>query len=280
MPAWAQPYAQGFLERAQGVADTPYQGYGGETVAGMNPWQTQALTAQAQRGMQGSPVMSQANLGLTGMMGSQPMGATANPMAAGGNPYLTQQIDSAQGDLARNWNTVQKPQWDTAMQRSGSFGNSGIMEANQNAQSDLQRNMGRIGSDMRMQDYGQRFQSGENFAGRNDSMMNQGQNRALSAIGMAPQFAQQDYQDINQMANAGQQYQAQDQRFMDDAFARFNQSRQYPQQQLNMFGNALGQAVGNQGTRTQTEPGPSGASTAVGGAMTGAALYNLLFGKG
>ena len=154
MPAWAQPYAQGYLERAQGVADTPYQGYGGETVAGMNPWQTQAYQSLATRAMQGSPLMSQANGALGQQMAQQPQGATKNLLFGQSNPYLGQQIDAAQGDLARNWNNVAKPQWDTSMQKSGSFGNAGVMQANQNAQSDLQRNMGRIGSDMRMADYG------------------------------------------------------------------------------------------------------------------------------
>lgn len=304
MPAWATNYAQGYLGRAQQVADSPYQAYTGQRVADFAPWQQQGLQAQAQRAMSGSPVMNAANAALPGMFqgGGQaaqnqygPVQAQANPYA-GSNPYLTQQIDAAQGDVVRNWNNVQKPQWDTSMQRSGSFGNSGIAQANQMAQSDMQRNLGQISSGMRFQDYTQQQQlgenaanralqagqfnatMGENYAGRQDSMYNQGQGRALSALGMAPSFAQQDYNDIGQLQQAGAAYQGQNQKLLDSGYQQFLDSRNYPAQQLDIFGNALTRAVGNQGTQTSTQPGPSTGSQIVGGALTGAGLYNLLFG--
>lgn len=331
MPSWVQPYAQGYLQRAQTVADSPYQQYTGQRVADLAPWQTQAFQAQAQRAMSGSPVMGAANQALPGMFqgggqaaanpygqvgtfqGGAQVSAQANPYA-GSNPYLTQQIDSAMGDVTRNWNNVQKPQWDTAMQRSGSFGNSGIAQANQIAQSDMQRNLGQIASGMRFQDYTQQQQlgesaanramqaaqfnsglgesaanrgmqaaqfnatMGENFAGRQDSMYNQGQSRALSALGMAPAFAQQDYNDISQLQQAGAAYQGQNQRVLDNAYAQFLDSRQYPQQQLDVLGQALGRSYGQ--TNTQTSPGTSTGANIVGGLTAGAGLYNLLFGGG
>jgi hypothetical protein len=302
MPSWAQPYAQGYLQRAQQVADSPYQAFTGQRVADMAPWQNQAYQAQAQRAMSGSPVMNQANAGLTNMMQGGgtaaqnpygPVQAQANPYA-GSNPYLQQSIDSTLGDVTRNWNNVQKPQWDTSMQRSGSFGNSGIAQMNQMAQRDMQRNMGNIASGMRMQDYTQQQQlgesaanralqagqfnatMGENYAGRQDSMFNQGQGRALSALGMAPTFAQQDYNDINQLQQAGAAYQGQNQKLLDNQYAQFLESRQYPMQQLDVMGNALGRSYGQ--TNTTTQPGASTGSQIVGGALTGAGLYNLLFG--
>ena len=304
MPSWVQPYEQGYLQRAQTVADSPYQAYTGQRVADMAPWQQQGLQAQAQRAMSGSPVMGAANQALPAMFQGGgtaaqnaygPVQAQTNPYA-GSNPYLTQQIDAAQGDVVRNWNNVQKPQWDTAMQRSGSFGNSGIAQANQMAQSDMQRNLGQISSGMRFQDYTQQQQlgesaanralqagqfnatMGENYAGRQDSMYNQGQGRALSAIGMAPAFAQQDYNDIAQLQSAGAAYQGQNQKVLDNAYAQFLDSRQYPQQQLDVLGQALGRSYGQ--TNTQTTPGTSTGASIVGGLATGAGLYNMLFGGG
>jgi hypothetical protein len=47
-------------------------------------------------------------------------------------------------------------------------------------------------------------------------------------------------------------------------------------QQLDVMGNALGRSYGQ--TNTTTQPGPSTGSQIVGGALTGAGLYNLLFG--
>ena len=283
MPDWAQPYASGFLQRAHQVTDQPYQGFGGQRFAGFNPMQEQAYGAQAQRAVSGSPVMSAANGALTGFFGQKPQGATQNPYGPGastGNPYLQQNIDAAQGDVTRNWNNVQKPAWDTAMQRSGSFGNEGVGMANGMAQEGMARQLGNISSGMRMQDYTQQQNLGESYAGRNDSMFNQGQSRQLGALGLAPGFAANDYNDINQLGAAGQKYQDQSQRGNDFNYQQYLDQRNYPNQQLNQFGSALGQAVGNQGTQTSNTPGPSGASQLVGGALTGSALYNLLFGGG
>jgi hypothetical protein len=275
-PDWASPYASGFLERAKQVTDQPYQQYVGGRVAEMAPWQQQGLQAQAARGMQGSPLMSGANQALQGQFTNPGQGATVNPYAGVGNPYLTQQIDAAQGDLARNWNQVAAPQWASKAQGSGSFGNSGVASAQALAMEGLQRNMGGIGQNMRFQDYTQQQNLAEQYAGRNDSMYNANQGRQLSALGMAPTFAQQDYNDINQLKSAGAEYQGQQQKVMDAGYQQYLDARQYPQQQLGVFGQALGQAVGNQGTTTQTQPGASGASQLFGGAILGSQLYNLL----
>lgn len=330
LPDWLQPQAAGYINRAQSVADQPYQAYGGQRVAGFTDWQQQGLQAQAQRGMSGSPTMSAANQALPGMFngggtaaanpygqaqtmqGGAQVSAQANPYA-GSNPYLQQSIDSATGDVTRAWNNVQKPQWDTAMSRSGSFGNSGVSQANQMAQSDMQRNLGSMASGMRMQDYtqqqqlgeaasnrnmqAQQFNSGlgeaaanrftqnsqfnsgmgEQYAGRQDGMYNQGQGRALQALGLAPSFAQNDYNDIAQMQNAGGAYQKQNQAQLDSNYQQYTDAQNYPQKQLDVFGNALGRMnFGSQSSSTQ--PGPSTGSQVAGGALTGAALYNLLFG--
>ena len=332
LPDWLQPQAAGYINRAQAVADTPYQAYTGQRVAGMTDWQQQGLQAQAQRGMSGSGVMNAANQALPGMFnptgqaaanpygyaqttqGGAQVTAQANPYA-GSNPYLQQNIDAATGDVTRAWNNVQKPAWDTAMQSSGSFGNSGVMLANQNAQSDMQRNLGTMASGMRMQDYTQQQQlgeaaanrnlqaqqynsglgesaanrymqnsqfnagQGEQYATRQDSMYGQGQSRALSALGLAPSYAQNDYNDITAMQNAGKAYQTQNQAMLDSGYQQYMDAQNYPQKQLDTFGNALGKLNwGSQGS--STTPGASTGAQVAGGAVTGAALYNLLFGGG
>lgn len=250
LPDWAVPYAQGYLGRAQQVSDMPYQQYTGQRVADMTPWQQQGLQAQAQRAMSGSPVMNAANQQLTNTIN----GGNLQP-----NPYLQSQIDAAQGDLIRGWNNVQKPQWDTAMQRSGAYGNSGVAQANAMSQDSLQRNLGEIGQNMRYQNYATE------------------RGYQQQALGMAPTFAQQDYNDISQLQQAGTAYQNQNQKVLDNAYQQFLDSRNYPQQQLDSFGSALGRITGN--SSTQTTPGTSAASSLFGGLAVGSGLYNLLFGK-
>jgi hypothetical protein len=249
MPAFVQPYAQGYLQRAQTVADSPYQQYPGQRVADLKPYQPEAAGGMYARGMQGNPTMAAGNTNLQQTLGGQYLQ---------GNPYLQSQIDQAQGDAVRSWNTMAKPQWDTAMQRSGSFGNSGLAQMEQQAASDTQRNIGQIGSNMRFQNYDAE------------------RSRQMQAAGMAPTYANQDYTDLNAMLTAGQGLQQQQQKYLDNAYNQFTESRDYGKSQLDVMRNALG-GVNFGSNTTQTQPGASTASTLLGGGLTGAAIYNMLF---
>ena len=77
----------------------------------------------------------------------------ANPYLNADNPYLTKKIDQAQGDLVRNFNLTTQPAYNSAMVRSGSFGNAGVQQMNENAQRNLQSEMGDISTNLRGQDY-------------------------------------------------------------------------------------------------------------------------------
>jgi hypothetical protein len=76
-----------------------------------------------------------------------------NPFLGQNNPYLQQNIDKAQGDLVRNYNLTTQPAYNSAMVKSGSFGNSGVQQMNENAQKNLQGSLGDVSNSMRMQDY-------------------------------------------------------------------------------------------------------------------------------
>lgn len=291
---WMEPYLQDYMGRAQDVANTPYNA-SPQTYTGPNNLLTQGWQAVANRAMQGSPVMSQANQQLQNTVGGGYLGRQAagnpylgasNPYAQMNNPYLQQSIDNAQGDLARNYNLTQKPAWDKAMQSSGSFGNTGVMEYAQNDRNNLMQNMGRIGTDMRMGAYNQQanlmenqvgrfFNAGESQAGRQDAITGQERGYQQAAMGLAPSFANQDYVDANNLLSAGQQRQGFDQGQADQNYRWWQEAQNYPQQRLAAYGQALG--VGGGGTSTQTAPDPSTASQLLGGGLTGAAIYKMLF---
>ena len=362
---WMEDYLRDFTKRAQEVANTAYEQSPG-TYTGPNDLLQSGWQMTANRAMQGSPEMSAARRQLTntingGFMGRQAtMGPgpqmnpfmnagnpyagqmnpfagvrneaanVANPYASMNNPYLNDAINNAQGDLARNYNLVNKPAWDKAMQQSGSFGNSGVAEMAQNDRNDLMKNMGRIGNDMRMSAYGlganlaesqagrqfqagnqlqqnlygagsqqmqnlygfgqqqmqnlygagnqfaqNQFNAGQDWAGRQDAMGNLERGYQQSAMGLAPTFANQDYTDLNNLMNAGAQQQGFNQAFQNQQQQFFDQRRMYPQQMLDNYGRALMGNVG--GTQTQQVPDPSTGSQLLGGALTGAGLYNLLF---
>ena len=239
---YVQPYHQDYLARTQEVANQGYQ-QGPGTYTGPNDYLTQAWDATANRAMQGSPVMGAANNQLMN---------TINGGFLNNNPYLSQNISDAQGDLTKAWNQVQKPQWDTAMRNSGSFGNTGVAQAAQFGAEGLQQQLGRVASDMRGNAYNQER-----------SFMQQ-------AMGMAPNFANQDYVDAQQLMNVGQQAQGFQQAAQNQNQQWFNEAQNFPREQLGLLGNALGMNQGS--TQTQTQPDASKANQIIGGAMVGSQI--------
>ena len=241
------PYYKDYLSRSQQTADMPYNPYKGDTVAQLNPYQTGALDAQAQRAMQGSPVVNAASGELQRTLGGDYLKQ--------GNPYLTSVIDKTLGDVTRNYNNVIRPQQDALMARSGSFGNSGVQSTINDQAYGLAGQLGGIASQMRAQDYGAE------------------RNRMQGAVGMAPTIANQDYVDANALGQAGAQYQGQEQANLSDQYRRFQEAQNYPRQQLDIMGKGLG--IGNQtGTNTaQSSPGTNPWLQGIGAFGSLASLY-------
>lgn len=122
---------------------------------------------QQSQGIQGVGPIGQ-NAGQNPYIGGTSGQASAgtNPFAGFNNPYTTQAIDNASQDAIRNYNTFTAPQRDAQMVRSGSFGNSGVQQMQLEDQSNLQRNLGSIATNARMQDLAAQQQMGEGAANR------------------------------------------------------------------------------------------------------------------
>jgi hypothetical protein len=238
IPEWMRPYAETFMQRSQDVADLPYTPYGGSTVAQMNPYQTGALDATAQRAMQGSPV----NDAASGELQKTLSGGYLN-----NNPYMDSLVNQAQGDVVRNYQTAIAPQIDALDARSGSFGNSGVQHVMGESRYQLGDTLGRISTNLRGNDYAAE------------------RNRMQGAVGMAPSIANQDYVDAQQLLTAGSAYQTQDQANQNDAHRRFQEAQQHPYKQLDTLGKGLGMNFGT----TTTAPGTSPMAGAAGGALAG-----------
>jgi hypothetical protein len=242
LPPWLLPLVQDYMGRAQDVANTPYQQSPGTYTAPNSTLQT-AWEAITSRALNGSPVMDAANKQLT------------NTINGGGfnNPYLTDQVRNAQGDLTKAWNNVQAPQFDKMMAGSGSFGNSGVAQYAGMAAGDLQRNLARISTDMRGNAY-------------NTERSNQ-----MAATMAAPTFAQNDYLDANALVNVGNQQQTFNQSATNQNNKWWEEAQNYAGNQLDAYGRRLGVSSGG-GTQTTTTPDPSNVSQIVGGAITGAQI--------
>lgn len=152
-----QQYAQGQAPvgtqyaSASGYSN-PYMGMQSQGVSG-----APSVLGYAQQGQYNNPYLGQMTGGI-GAPGQNPYGM--------GNPYLQQQIDAASQDATRNFQNSVMPGLDRMMQASGSFGNTGVQQQQQQAYSDLGRNLGNISSGMRMQDYTQQQQLAENGLNR------------------------------------------------------------------------------------------------------------------
>lgn len=245
VPPYLLPYYQDYWSRAQDVANNPYVQSPGTYTAPNSTLQAgwQAVTNRA---INGSPVMDAANKQLTQTIN----GGNFN------NPYLNDSIKAAQGDLTKAWNNVQAPQFDKMMSGSGSFGNSGVSQYAGLAAQGLQQNLGRVANDMRMGAY-------------NTERSNQ-----MAATMAAPQFAASDYNDANALLQVGNQQQGYNQAATNQNNKWWEESQQFPQQQLDAYGKALG--LNNGTTSTTSTPDPSTVSQVVGGAITGAQILPWL----
>lgn len=224
IPDELKPLANQYTQTALKYANTPYQAYGGQRYADLNQNQNSALQMIQNRAQNGSATMNNAEGAL-------------NQFIQGGNtnPYLDRMVSKAQGSVAENYNLMTKPQMESAMVNSGSFGNSGLQQMQANQQKQAAQQM----SDISTQMYGNAY--GTDQANR------------MQAIGMSPTFGNAAYQDASQLLNAGNTQQNQAQNNLDFAYQQFQNQQDYPVKQLGTMSGVIGQNMGQ--TTTQTSNG-------------------------
>lgn len=127
IPDELKPLASAYTNKAIGLSNQSFQGYGGQRNADLNTTQNLGIGMIQNRALNGSKTMNNAESNLNGMMNG------------GSNPYLDSMVNKAQGNVLGNANA--------AAVRSGSFGNSGIADS-------AARQMGDVASQM----YGNAYQ--------------------------------------------------------------------------------------------------------------------------
>lgn len=305
IPNEFRPLANLYTQQATQIATTPWQAYQGDRFAPNNASQQMGMGMVQNRALNGDALQRQGYGYLQGMLGSSPTQATRNPagnitagrntaqVSSGSNPYmndryLNQNIDSALGDVTRNYMQNVRPNQLTAAASSGSFGNSGLAEVQAMQENDLQRQMGAVASGMRMQDLesrrglaenaldrgmgAQQFNAGiaennlnrsmgaqqfnasmgQDWAGRNDAMRQNWAGNNLSALGLSQNFSDAAYRDAGQLLNVGNAQQAGQQNALDFGYQQFQDSQNYPFRQIQATGGVLGQ---NMGSRTTSSGG-------------------------
>lgn len=185
------------------------------------------------------------------------LGMSGNPFLGQNNPYLQKQIDSTMGDMAQNYNLLQKPNQEAAMVGSGSFGNSGLQQLQQKSLYDQQQAMGNTANNMRMQDYGQQqnmYQFDQNFnKSIYDTTFNQNQQNLQTTMGL-----------LGAMNGYGQQ-----------DIANSTNIQNTPMNYYNQFSSAANGIGGQGGSSSQQMPGNQTAGF-LGGAMLGNQFANSM----
>lgn len=138
------------------------------------------------------------------------------------NPYLDQMVNKAQANVLGN---AQQ-----AAVQSGSFGNSGIAEAAAKQMGDVATNM---------------------YGGAYDA----DRGRQMQALGMAQSYGNQQYQDAQQLMNAGQFMQDQQQQQSDFDYQQFQEQQNLPYKQLAAMSGVFGSNLGSSASTKQSGGG-------------------------
>jgi len=223
-PEWLQNYGRDYLGMAGQIAQTPYTPYGGQRVADLTGAQTRGID------FLDSLIGGNSNLG-----NSQAM--LDETLSGGGmNPYLGGMSDRIVGDAGRAYG--QATGATTArFNRPGSWGSSAHMGEQDRVDQNFSRGMGDALSQL--------------YAGGYENE----RNRQMQAVGASTGLYDTLGRGANNAITAGNVDRSYMQDLLNSAYSDFTDWRNYPTQQLDIFGNALGRAMGS-GGQTSTTQGP------------------------
>lgn len=272
LPSWYSSAAQNAIKQAETTANNLAQPYQGNTVAGMDPLQTQAINATGQNIGATNAAFGQAGQTAAGVAGFTPGSFLSGNIGAYMNPYIQNVEQAALG----NMNQAFQQGLNTIADRSinaGAFGGSRQGVAEGVAASEMARQYGDLSAQLRAQGFGQ----ASNMMQSDMDRQMAGQQLNLQAAGMQGDLAtagQSAYlQSLQAAMAAGQMNQDQAQALLAQDAARYDANRNYPLEQMNIRLAALG---GTQVPTSSTTTRPTSGNFltgALGGALTGASLF-------
>lgn len=246
-----QPYlksAYGNLEQLYGQGAPNY--YPGQEVAPFAPETEAALQWQSQRALTGSPLTASAQNQLTQTMNGDYL--------AGNNPYLTNAFNAAAAPVMRNFNENVLPGVTSQFASSGRT-NSGLHQnAINSATQGLNDSLTNMAGNMAYQ----------NYSGERENQMR--------GMLFAPQLAQQDYYDINQLGAVGSIREQQLQNLINADVERYNYNTNAPWTRTQDYIQTLAGAPGGSQTTIGETPGQSPFSSMLGTAASGLGILSML----
>ena len=291
LPAWVENASAQNYQFAQQVANQPYQPYGGQTVAGFSPDQLSAMDYARSNVGAYQPVYD-AGISMAGQSGMyQPDQVRAGQFTdADVGAYMNPYLDQVESNALRNIQgatqlAVNKIGDQAATSRAFGGSRQGISEGVTIAEGTKQA--GDLSAKLRSDAYNQAMQqiNADQNRGMQASMANQSaglQNagRQLQAAqtmsGIADQGNASMAGDVQRMMTLGQMQQQMEQKYLDDAYSRFTEARDYPKEQLNILLSALGMSpYGKTQTTEQSNPTNwGGVASGLGSAVLGLAMMS------
>jgi hypothetical protein len=247
----------GNLGRAQALADTPFQPYTGQRVAGFTPAQTQAQNAFSGigQGDVGSGPLQAGVDAAAGVAGYQPQTVNATPLTGVDlsgymNPYTQQVVDSTLADLGRQ-QQIQDVNDASAATKAGAFGGSrsAVLQSLDDA------NFARTGAStlagLNQANFTQAQGAAQNDLSRQLAASQANQSAGLNAAGLnlnaAGSLANMGGQQLNQalqragaLSTAGDAQQQNQQAQLDAAYQQWLLAQQYPIQMQNLLNQTVG----------------------------------------
>lgn len=250
LPTWIQPYSTQLLDQGVNLANKPYEAYPYQKIAPLPKESEYGIDRMVQRAANGSPEMRQAGDMYRRTIGGEYLNS---------NPYLDATINKTLSDVTQSWQKTVGAQADRDASMAGAFGGSVQRELMADNNARLARELGGISSGMRMQNYGDE------------------RSRQMQMLGMAPQFAANDYTDAKMLLGAGDVIRDATQANYTSSYEAWQDAQNYPYKQLELLANTIAGAMGNSQTTTIEAPNPYRPNTAtniLGGATMAAGLYN------
>jgi len=251
IPPELMPYATQVLGQAQSLAQTPYQQYQGQQVAGFNPMQTQAMNTIQQ--MQPSQYTNQA-AGLAGMGATnQFTGANVNQYMS---PYVNDVIQNQEQGAIRDY-ARSLPQMAGMAASTGNLGGTRQALVQGEAQRNLQNQLGTIQA------------TGLQNAFQNaQGQFNQQNQNLLAGAGALGNLGQQQYGQQAGIATAqlgaGSQIQQQEQQGLNTSYQNYTNQLNYPYAQLGFESSLIRGTPTGSNTQTMYQAPPSVAGQVAG----------------
>ena len=246
------PYlTKGFARAESDILDKPAEYYPNSKVVPFSDQTTQALGMQENRALSGSPVMGAAN---------QMAQDTLSGSYLNSNPNFNAAVNAATRPMVENFKTNVMPAIQGGFAGHGRYGSGLMGQQMQQAGEGLTRQIGDVAGSMAHQNYGAERQ------------------RMMQAGTLAPTYAANDYQDINNLAQVGQVREAQAGANLQDDISRFYQAQQAPKSALAQYMSLV--SGGGYSSQTQQQPiysNPMG--NALGMGATAAGIAGTLFGQ-